>query len=364
MKEHSMSSAGRPAAANRPEWTIGLDLGDRWSQYCVLDAGGEVVEEGRVATTGKGLSGLGGGRGRCRVALETGTHSPWVSRLVERLGHEVVVAHARQVRLIAESSRKDDRMDARTLARLARVDPALLNPVRHRSAEAQLDLTLVRGRAALVEARTALINSARGLAKSYGERLPKCGSGRMGPEVAGRLSPELQQALGPMLAAVRGLTEQIRDCDRRMERLGRERYPELGRLTQVPGVGVLTALTYVLTMEDAGRCRKSREAGCVFGLQPKRRDSGQSRPQLGITKEGDAYVRQLLVECAQHILGPFGRDCQLRRWGLELARRGGRGAKRKALVAVARKLAVLLHRLWVSGEKWEPWPQGEPVEAA
>jgi len=172
---------------------------------------------------------------------------------VEGLGHEVVVAHARQVRLIAESSRKDGRMDARTLARLARVDPALLNPVPHRGAEAQRDLMLVRGRAALVEAQTGLINSARGLAKSYGERLPKCASGRVGPELAGKLSVQLQGVLGPVLAAVRGLTEQIRDCDRRMERMGRQRYAELGRLTQVPGVGVLTALTCVLTMEDAGR---------------------------------------------------------------------------------------------------------------
>lgn len=220
------------------------------------------------------------------MALETGTHSPWVGRLVEKLGHEVVAVNARQVRLIAESGRKDDRMETQ---RLARLDPALLNPVRQRSAEAPRDLMLVRGRAALVEARTGLIHSARGLAK--------CSSGRM----------------RPVLVAVRGLTEQIRDCGRRIERVVRQRYPELGRLTQVHGVGVLTALTYVLTVEDAGRPRKSREAGCVFGLRPKRRDRWQSRPLLGIWKGGDPSMRQLLVECAQHKIGPFGRDCHLTR---------------------------------------------------
>ena len=359
MKKNSISVGPwrARARAQRRKFTIGMDLGDRSSRYCVLDEQGERVLEGSVATTKKGLDQVFGTLPRCRVALEVGTHSPWVSRQLTDMGHEVIVANARRVRLIVESSRKDDRLDARTLARLARVDPQLLSPIRHRSAQAQTDLMSVRARAALVEARTALINSARGLVKSYGERLAKCSSQRVSEELGGELSPELRVALGPLLAEVETLNERIKEYDRQIEAVARERYPEVERLTQVSGVGTLIGLTYVLTLEDPLRFRRSREAGCYVGLRPKRRDSGDSNPQLRITKEGDRYLRKLLVQGAHYILGPFGPDCDLRRWGRRLAERGGKNAKKRARVAVARKLAVLLHKLWVSGEKYEPLRQ-------
>src|SRR5207247_9336143 len=175
--------------------TIGLDLGDRASWYCVLDEQGELVLEQKMATTAKAMKETFGGMPRCRIALETGMHSPWVSRLLSDLGHEVIVAHARNVRLIGESRKKDDRLDARTLARLARIDPQLLCPVKHRSAKAQADLTVIRARAGVVRARTALVNTARGLAKSYGERLRGCNVRKMNPEKAKGLSPELQSGL-------------------------------------------------------------------------------------------------------------------------------------------------------------------------
>lgn len=357
MKKHSIGARGwrSRARAQKRKWTIGMDLGDRSSRYCVLNEEGEVVVEGSVATTKKGLHQVFGALPRCRVALEVGTHSPWVSRQLAALGHEVVVANARRVRLISESTRKDDQLDARTLARLARIDPQLLSPIQHRSAEAQADLMRVRARAALVEARTALINSARGLVKSYGERLGKCSSERVSEELSLELSPELRGALGPLLAEIETLTERIKDYDRQIETVARERYPEVEQLKQVSGVGTLIALTYVLTLEDPLRFRRSREVGCYVGLRPKRRDSGDSHPQLRITKEGDRYLRKLLVQAAHYILGPFGPDCDLRRWGLKLAARGGKNAKKRARVAVARKLAVLLHRLWVSGEVYEPF---------
>jgi transposase len=295
-----------------------------------------------------------GGMPHCRIALETGMHSPWVSRLLSQLGHEVIVAHARNVRLIGESRKKDDRLDAQTLARLARIDPQLLCPVKHRSAQAQADLTVIRARAGLVRARTALINTARGLAKSYGERLQGCNPRNVNPEKAQGLSPELQAALQPLLAAVEALSEQIRECNERIEQLARQRYPQTAVLKQVKGVGTLIALTYLLTLEDAHRFRKSRDVGCYLGLQPGRRNSGQSEPQMHISKEGDPYLRTLLVQGAQHILGPFGADSDLRRWGLKLAERGGGNGKKRAIIATARKLAVLLHHLWVSGEVYEP----------
>jgi transposase len=334
--------------------TVGLDLGDRWSCYCVLNKSGEIILEQKVATRPEEMQQGFGKMARSRIAMETGTHSPWVSRLLTALGHEVIVAHAQKVRLIVKSRRKDDRLDARTLARLARIDPELLSPVQHRSAEAQLHLAEIRARAALVSSRTALVNAARGLVKSYGERLRKCHTQQVGREMTGELSPELRGALEPLLGEVESLNERIREYDRRIAIMANEKYPETALLKQVKGVGDLIATTYVLTIEDPHRFRKSRDAGCFVGLQPGRRNSGESEPQMHISKEGDEYLRTLLVQGAHYILGPFGEDCDLRRWGQKLAARGGKNAKKRAVVAVARKLAVLLHHLWVSSEVYEP----------
>ncbi|HEV2730544.1 MAG TPA: IS110 family transposase [Terriglobales bacterium] len=333
--------------------TMGIDLGDRFSSYCVLNEAGEIVLEHKLATTPEAMKQVFGSMPRCRIAMETGTHSPWVSRLLTALGHEVIVGHAQKVRLITKSRRKDDRLDARTLARLARIDPELLSPVKHRSAQAQLHLVEIRARAGLVSARTALVNAARGLVKSYGERLRKCGTQQFGRETTSGLSAELRKALEPLLREVESLNGRIKEYDRRIEKMGKT-YPETTLLKQVKGVGDLIATAYVLTLEDPHRFRKSRDAGCFVGLQPGRRNSGESEPQMHISKEGDEYLRTLLVQGAHYILGPFGEDSDLRRWGLKLSARGGKNAKKRAVVAVARKLAVLLHRLWVSGEVYEP----------
>ena len=354
MKKVSTAAAQQSRIFSRANLTIGLDLGDRSSCYCVLDEGGSIVMEEKVSTTAKALQAAFGAMPRSRVALETGMHSPWISRLLNDLGHEVIVAHARKVRLIGESRKKDDRLDAQTLARLARIDPQLLCPVKHRSRQAQADLTMIRARAGLVRARTALVNTVRGLAKSYGERLRGCNVRNMNPEKAEALSPELQAALQPLLLALESLSEQIDEYNQRIEKLAQESYPQTALLKQVKGVGTLIALTFILTLEDAHRFGKSRDVGCYLGLQPGRRNSGQSEPHMHISKEGDPYLRTLLVQGAQHILGPFGVDCDLRRWGLKLAERGGKSGKKRAIIATARKLAVLLHHLWVSGEAYEP----------
>ena len=334
--------------------TIGLDLGDRTSRYCILDEAGEIILEQELPTTAKGIEQVFSKIPRSRIALETGTHSPWISRQLSQYGHEVIVAHARNVRLISESSRKDDRLDARTLGRLARIDPALLSPVRHRSAKAQMHLTVIRARAVLVSARTALVNATRGLTKSNGQRLPQCGTEQIHREIAQGLSQELRDALDPLLREIESLNERIAECDTRIEQIAREMYPEVARLKQVKGVGPLIALTYVLTLDDPYRFRRSRDVGCFLGLRPGRRNSGRSEPQLHISKEGDRYLRTLLVQGAHYVMGPFGQDSDLRRWGRKLAERGGKNAKKRAVVAVARKLAVLLHKLWVSKEIYEP----------
>src|SRR5579863_8713780 len=356
MKKHSATKSPRRNTVNRlPERiTIGIDLGDKTSRYCVLNEGGEITLERSLPTTKKGMLQAFGAMPRCRIAIEVGTHSPWLSRLLSGLGHEVIVANARQVKLISASSRKDDKLDARMLARLARVDPKLLSPIRHRSAAAQADLNLIRVRAALVEGRTALVNTARGLCKAAGERLPKCDTDQMDVERIAEVPAELQEVLRPLIESVESMTEKIHECDRKLEQIARDRYPETKLLKQVKGVGTLIALTLVLTLEDKSRFARSRDVGCYVGLRPKRSDSGESQPQLRITKEGDVYLRKLLVQGAHYIVGYRGPDTDLRRWGQKLAARGGKNAKKRAIVAVARKLGILLHHLWATGEVYEP----------
>jgi len=333
--------------------TIGLDLGDKSTEAFVLDEAGEVVETFRVRTTKAALGRALGRYERSRVVLEVGTHSPWISRLVRELGHETIVANPRRVRLIAENDSKTDRMDAELLARLGRVDATLLSPVVHRGESAQRDLVLVRARDGLVRARSQLVNQVRGFAKSLGERCPSSSTEAFPARVRKALPEDLFPGLGTMLAMIEQLTAEIRSMDREVERLCKERYPETAVLRQVKGVGPITALCFVLTLEDPHRFAKSRSVGAYLGLRPRQRESGDQRPQLRITKAGDGLLRRLLVTSAHYVLGPFGPDTDLRRFGLKLAERGGTAAKKRAVVAVARRLAVLLHRLWLTGEEYQ-----------
>ena len=341
--------------------TIGMDLGDKYSHLCVLDEAGEVVEQSRVASRPKALRQRFSGPA-CRVVLEVGTHSPWVVRLLEGLGHEVVLANPRKVRLIYQNDSKGDRRDAETLARLGRLDPKLLHPVRHRSARYQQDLAVLRSRAALVESRTRLVNHVRGAVKSFGGRLAKCSTGSFARQAAGQIPEELRTALLPILAMISLLSRQIRKYDRQVERMAEERYPVTQLLRNVAGVGPLTATRFVLTIEDPFRFRRSRSLGAYLGLRPRRCQSGERDPDLRISKSGDRDLRHMLVQSAHYILGPFGPDSDLRRWGLGKAAGGGKAAKKRAVVAVARKLAVLLHHLWITAEVYEPLYQTEARE--
>ena len=331
----------------------GMDIGDRYSYVHLLDGDGELVEETRVPTTPKGLRRYLGGKEPLKIAIEVGTHSPWISRLLSRLGHDVVVANPRQVRLIHASSRKNDRLDAERLARLLRVDPQLLSPVEHRDEHAQASLALVRARAALVSARTKLVNHARGAAKSQGHRLPKVSAASF-PKHLVELPAELHKSLEPVGACITQLTVEIRAYDKRLEEVASEQYPQTALLQQVPGVGPVTSLVYVLVIQHPARFPRGRQVGAYLGLVPKQDQSGGVDRQLRISKAGDRMLRSLLVQCAQRMLGPFGTDCDLRRWGLELAARGGKAGKRRAVVAVARRLAVLLLALWRTGSEYEP----------
>lgn len=301
---------------------------------------------------------------RTRIVLETGTHSPWVSRLLQKFGHEVIVANARQVRLIFENDRKTDKVDARTLARLARIDKDLLHPIRHRSAEVQADLVQLRARDALVQVRTKLINCARGMVKSVGGRLPAASGEYFAKKVRDHIPEVIREALLPLLDQIEQLTLQIREYDKRLDDLAEKKYPHTELVRQIPGVGAITGLAFVLTIEDPHRFSKSRDVASYLGLHPRQSDSGDSRPQLSITKAGDHMVRRLLVGCAHYILGHWGQDSDLRRWGLTLMERGGKNAKKRAVVAVARKLAVLMHSLWVTGVVYEPLREAEKSKRA
>jgi transposase len=288
--------------------------------------------------------------------MEVGTHSAWVREIVAGCGHEVLVANPRQMEGPKQRQRKNDRIDAHRLARLGRVDPQSLCPIEHRSTEVRQDLVVLRAREALVAARTQLINTTRGLVKSAGSRLPKCSSPSFANKVETALPAEVREALLPLVRLVEMLSRSIEDYDQRIETLAAEKYPQTERLRQVKGVGALTSLAYVLTLESPERFAQSRDVGPYLGLVPKQEDSGDNQPQLRISKAGDEMLRRLLVGSAQYILGPFGPDTDLRRYGLRLCERGGKNAKKRAAVAVAvaRKLAVLLHRLWVSGAVYEP----------
>ena len=340
----------------QPKMTAGLDLGDKYSYLCLIDTqSGEVIEEGRLRTTPEAFRRrFASEQPPMRIAIEAGTHSPWVSRLLEECGHEVLVANARKLRLIYANKRKTDEIDAENLARLARLDPKLLYPLKHRGEDSQAHMTLIRSREALVSTRTQLVNHVRGAVKSFGARLPKCPARTFHNKAAEHIPEALMPALGPILEQIGSLTQRIRDYDRKLQAIAKERYPETDLLRQVEGVGPLTALTFVLTLEDPYRFEKSRSVGAYLGLVPARDQSGDRDPQKRISKEGDEMLRKLLVSGAHYILGPFGSDSDLRRHGEKIASRGGKNSKKRAVVAVARKLSVLLHSLWISAELYEP----------
>src|SRR3990172_3732958 len=326
---------------------VGLDLGDRCSYLTILDQDGELIEESRLPTTKVSLQGKFSNLQPCRVAMEVGAHSRWASQLLKDLGHEVLVANARKLRAVYSNPRKGDRADP----------------------QAQADLAALRSRDALVRSRTLLINHVRSVAKSSGARLPSCSADSFSNKAAASIPQPLCPALLPLLETIASLTKQIHAYDRQITSLGETRYPETQPLRRIDGVGPITALAFVLTLEDPSRFQKSREVGPAIGLVPRTDQSGDRDPQLRITKTGNSYLRRLLVNSAQYMLGPFGPECELRTWGPMLAERGGKNAKKRAVVAVARKLAILLHRLWKNGEIYDPFYRsrsnaGQPVIAS
>jgi transposase len=343
---------------NLDRLTVGVDLGDQWSNYCILGLSGETLAEGQFRTRKQEVAEFFQDLATSRVVVEVGTHSAWVREVIAGFGHEVLVANPRLMDGSKRRRRKNDRIDAEKLARLGRMDPKSLHPIQHRSTEVREDLLVLRAREALVESRTKLISAVRGLVKSMGGRVSSCSSVGFSRKAAAEIPEEVRETLQPLLRLIATLSEEIKTYDQRIDKLATEKYMHTQLLRQVTGVGPVTALAYVLTLETPLRFARSRDVGPYLGLVPRQEDSGDSQPQLGISKSGDRMLRKLLVGSAHYILGPFGPDTDLRRFGIRLCERGGKNAKKRATVAVARKLAVLLHRLWVSGEIYEPLGHG------
>ncbi len=341
---------------------IGIDLGDRTSTYCVRTRDQQVVAEGEVASKAEAMVDLFQPLRPQRLVMETGTHSRWVEHLLRLLGHEVIVGNARKLKLITQNDQKSDKVDPRLLSKLGCVSADWLYPVYVRSQEAHCDLMLVRSREALVAARTGLINHVRGVVKSFGCRVGSCGADRFEEVAAEQLPEALRPALAGILASLAEMNEQIHAYELQIKHVCQTKYEATKRLMEIRGVGPITTLAFVLTIGESERFARSRDVGAYLGLAPKRRQSGQRDPQMGITKAGDELVRKLLVNCAYTILSPRGEDSDLRRWGLRLVaagqRAGQQGARKRAATAVARKLAVLLHRLWASGRRYEPLRNG------
>lgn len=341
---------------NKKQITIGLDLGDRRHTYYVLDGAGKMAREGSLRNTREQLATMARSYPGATVVMEAGTHSPWVSRFLQELGLRVIVANPRKTRAIYENERTSDRRDAMMLARLARMDPTLLHPVEHGSQEAQQDMLELKLRDNLVRARVALINAVRFTLKSLGYPVSNPSSERFHKLVLSEVPESIGEMIAHNVAAIAELTQRIKALDVSISRLAAERYPETIYLQQVSGVGPITSLYFVLKVGNPGRFQRTRDIGAFLGLCPRRDQSGETDKELRISKCGDQYLRCLLVNAAQYILGPFGTDSALREHGLRLAQEGTARAKKRAVVAVARKLAVLLLTLWKSREPYESFP--------
>lgn len=293
------------------------------------------------------------------VVLEAGTHSNWLSDFLLGMGfRDVLVANPRDLKLISHSKKKNDRIDARKLARIGRVAPELLAAIKPRSAPARLTRSLVGTRAAAVKARTMLVNNVRGTVKAMGGRLADCDPDQFHRH-ANSLDESLVPFVTPMMNLIECLTETIEYYDEIITDHVAES-PAAERLAEVPGIGPITALSFVACVDDPHRFKRNRNIGAYLGLVPGLDESGELRKQLPITKAGDPYMRELLVMTAQRFLMKNGKDCDLKRWGRDLMERGGKNGRKRAVVAVARKLAVMLLTLWKSGQDYRPFTRPAP----
>ncbi len=335
-----------------PHLTIGLGLGNTQSDYCIVDKASTVVGRGRVRSTREALARLLSSYPGALVVCEVGGHSRWVQKLVESLPLEIIVANARQIALINKSHRKNDKRDAELLATVGACMPRMLQNVTHKGDTFYADLAVLETRNLLTAERTKLTNRIKGLCKAQGEPLSMRGGRAFHKKAPEHIPESLRPGVSPLFAILEKIDEQLVEIDKVLNATA-ERYPVTAKLRQINGVGIQTALTFVLTICEPSRFSNSRDVAPYLGLVPRQRASGNCDPQLSISKAGDANLRRLLVLCSHYILSR-GQDCHLRRWGLALCERGGKNAKKRACVAVARKLSVVMLALWKSASDYDP----------
>lgn len=345
---------------------LGVDLGDKKHFVCVTDKDGTILKEFSITNDRPALRELCQEFPKGSVALEVGTHSPWISRFLAAEGMEVTVANARKLRAIYQNDRKCDELDARMLAKLLRVDRDLLSPIEHGTEQAQKDLVAIKIRDSLVRQRVHIIATVRGVIKSLGLRIPSTSTESFHLKAESFLTehPEYESAITPALRSIKSLTEQIRVYEKQIQKAAKDHHPQAIRLQQIPSIGPITSMAFVLSIGDPKRFEDPRDIGAYLGLVPRRDQSGGTDKQLPISKAGNRYLRCLLVQCAQYLLGHFGPECALREQGLLLAARGGKAAKKKAVIAIARKLAVMMMAMWQKGTDYKPFPEGKKSKPA
>ncbi len=341
------------------ETYIGVDLGDKKHHVCVTDKHGVILKEFTITNDRAALRKLCEDYPKGAVAIEVGTHSPWISRFLTAEGMHVTVANARKLRAIYQNDRKCDQLDARMLAKLLRADADLLSPIQHGSEQAQKDLVAIKIRDSLVRQRTHICATVRGVIKSMGLRIPASSTESLHLNAGKFLAehPALEPAITPALKSLESLTEQIKVYEKEIQKSAREHHPQAVKFQQIPSIGPITSMAFVLSIEDPHRFKDPRDVGAYLGLVPRRDQSGGTDKQLPISKAGNRYLRQLLVQCSQYLLGHFGPDCALREQGLKLAGKGGRAAKKKAVIAIARKLAVMMIAMWQKGGDYQAFPE-------
>ena len=335
---------------------IGFDLGETSSHYCLVNLEGQVECRGQVENQRSEFERVLSSCPQARVVIETCRVSHWIGSHMRSLGREVYEANPRRVALISQSSKKTDRNDAELLAKIGRADVSLLNAIHPRSAACMEARILLRVRQQLVGTRTRAVNSVRSCLRVFGYSAPSCCTEQFAERTAPVVPAHLAALLRPLFALLKTLNRQIESCDRHLATMAKQRFPDSQTLQQIHGVGPLVSLAFVTAIGDPKRFRDSRMVGAYLGLTPRSRQSGRSDPQLRISKEGDPMVRSLLVTAATHILRQSAPDTALKRHGRRLAKNGSPRDRARARIAVARKLAVVLHRLWLTGEVYRPLP--------
>lgn len=329
----------------------GIDLAMRSSSICMMDGRGGVVAERVVATEESAFRVLFGGRNRMRCVLEASPLAEWAAEVLEGLGHEVIVIDPRKAKGVIATKKKTDKLDARNLAKMGRT--GWYTEVHRKSGQARATRTFLQARHGLVQTALAQGARIRGLLRAHGIKVGQVPESQFAARVqrlAGEKNPLLWPMLEPLVAVWRQALESAEQMRRQLIRQAAQaEVPR--RLMTVPGVGPIVASAYAATIDDPRRFRSGNQVAAYVGLVPSVVQSGELDVHGHITREGDGLLRGYLVEAAHVLLTRTCRTCALKRWGLKLAKKKGHG---KARVAVARKLAALLHHLWITGESFDP----------